>query len=153
MPSHPDDYRVIRSIAVTVSDVVLAYETNQSRRKHRAVIRLTPPFNGRMRARLHLVRDGDTYSATQPEPIHIDPEALVSAVPAYPHAEDTEAALRRDASTEYSLEEHYTRHRNAVSTWRTAVSGRVVETVTITGRHGPHTVDVKALGTESGNLE
>lgn len=153
MPSHPDDYRVIRSIAVTASDVVMAYETNQSRRPERAVIRLTPPFNGRMRARLHLVREGDLYPADQPPPIHIDPADLVGDVPALPHAEETEAELRRENPAKYSVEEHYRRHRAAVSTWRNSVSSGIVETVRITGRHGPHIVDVKALGKDSGTFE
>ncbi|WP_336359818.1 hypothetical protein [Haladaptatus sp. ZSTT2] len=150
MPSHPDDYRVVRSIAVTASDVVMAHEANQSRRDQRAVIRLTPPFNGRMRARLHLVREGDAYQPPEPAPLHIDPEALIDAAPPYPHAEDTETALRAESDTQYTVEEHYERHRAAVDAWRTAVLSRLKETVTLVGRHGQHTVDVKVLGDESG---
>ncbi|MFC6733292.1 hypothetical protein [Haladaptatus sp. DYSN1] len=153
MPSHPSDYRVIRSLAVTANDVVMAYETNRSRRDQQAVIRVTPPFNGRMRARLHLVRHGDTYDSASVEPLHIDPAALVTNPHAYPHATDTEAELRADPSTPYSVDAHYEYHRNAISAWRSAVSSRIGETVTLSGRHGPHTVLVKVLGKESGNVE
>ncbi|WP_338729451.1 hypothetical protein [Haladaptatus sp. DJG-WS-42] len=150
MPSHSDDYRVVRSIAVTASDVVMAYEANQSRRDQRAVIRLTPPFNGRMRARLHLVREGDAYQPPVPAPLHIDPEAFIDAAPPYPHAEDTEAAIRAESDTQYTVEAHYERHRSAVSAWREAVLSRLSKTVTLAGRHGQHTVDVKVLGNDSG---
>ena len=52
----PVNPTVIRSVAVTTADVVAALETNETTSK-RAVLRVLPPFNGRMRARLHLMSD------------------------------------------------------------------------------------------------
>ncbi|MFB6251790.1 MAG: hypothetical protein ABEI27_08930 [Halobellus sp.] len=51
----------IRSLAVTTTDVVDALEA-RVRRQRRIVLRVTPPFSGRMRARLHdagVVEDAD----------------------------------------------------------------------------------------------
>jgi len=158
-----DDPRVIRSIAVSREDVVAAFEYNR-RSEPRAVIRITPPFNGRMRARLHVDRGGSVSSAngtsrregrsrgepapTDAAPIHVDPADLVAVdrLPAYPDPADTEDALRADPDVEYTPERHYERHVEAVSRWREAVGDAILDAVVVETPAGPHRVEVKTLG-------
>lgn len=54
--SPPSDPTEIKSVAVKTDEVVQALELNQTSAK-RAVLRVTPPFSGRMRARVHVVQD------------------------------------------------------------------------------------------------
>ena len=133
-----DDPRVVRSIAVTADDVVAALEYDRTGDR-RAVLRITPPFNGRMRARLHVEFGGERTGA-----IHIDPTELVADErPAYPHPDETE---ERATSDEYSPERHYENHVEVVREWREAVKSAIVETVEIETAHGPHRIEVKRLG-------
>ncbi|GAA0258711.1 hypothetical protein [Halobaculum roseum] len=54
MPQSDDsDPAVIRQLAVTADDVLAALEA-RDRGRREAVLRITPPFSGRMRARLHV---------------------------------------------------------------------------------------------------
>src|SRR6056297_3579117 len=53
-----DEPSAIRSVAVTRADVVTALESNL-RSDGRTVLRVTPPFSGRMRARLHEMGTGE----------------------------------------------------------------------------------------------
>lgn len=134
------DPTVIRSVAVTVEDVVTALELNRSTPRE-AVLRVTPPFSGRMRARLHVVTVAD-----DDETIHIDPDTLVGpAAPAYPSAADTEKQLRTDPTETYTVERHHEHHVDALADWRRAVVDAIQETATI---HvpTPHDIDVTALG-------
>ncbi|MFC5365691.1 hypothetical protein [Salinirubrum litoreum] len=139
-----DDPRVIRSVAVTTADVVTALEAN-SRRDAGAVLRITPPFAPRMRARLHRAGGEGDYG-DGPRPIHVDPAALVRDRPPFPTPDDTEQALRADPDTEYSADRHRERHVERVEQWREAVRERVVESVTLSLVDGDHEVTVKALG-------
>ncbi len=78
---HPDP-RSISSIAVTSSDVVDAFVYTQTN-PGRAVIRVTPPFHGRMRARLHVyhVDDGAATGAIHLDPAHVLERSVVAAYP------------------------------------------------------------------------
>ncbi|WP_336135575.1 hypothetical protein [Natronomonas amylolytica] len=138
-----EDPSAIRAIAVTVDDVVAAIEANQ-RREAGAVLRVTPPFSGRMRARIH--RAGTEGDYGTPKPVHIQPSELVESVPAFPSADDTEDEIRADPETEYSRAEHRKRHEAAVDEWRAAVRERLRERVTIETPEGPHEVRVAPLG-------
>ncbi len=138
-----DHPHVIRSIAVTTSDVVAALEI-QTTSNRDAVLRITPPFNGRMRARLHVAQAGE-YTDT-PEPIHISPEGLVTAdAPSYPQAVDTEDELRADPELSYSVERHHEYHAERVRDWREALPAYIRETVTLETPEGRQTVTVKPL--------
>ena len=142
MPTSDDDPSVIRSIAVTAGDVVAALEHNRTRRDRRAVLRITPPFNGRMRARLH-VESGEEPGGS----IHLDPERLVAADrPSYPRAEETEDRVREELEGEYSTDRHYEIHVEAVREWREALKGAIVDEVDIDAPGGPHRIEVKRLG-------
>jgi len=139
-----EDPRVIHSIAVTTEDVVTALEANR-RSDAGAVLRITPPFAPRMRARLHRTGTGGD-SSDGPRPIYVDPAALFRAVPAFPTADDTERALRADPDTEYTAERHRERHVERVEAWRGTLRERVAESVRLSLPDGDHEVTVKPLG-------
>ncbi|VTT86045.1 unknown [Halorubrum sp. DM2] len=149
----------IRSIAVHREDVANALEATL-RSDREVVLRATPPFSGRMRARLHAL-DADATgeggsagsgsagsgsgesdaAADATEPLHVDPRALVAEVPPYPEVDDT-AAEHPDAD----LETRRKRHAAAVETWRETVRERVVSTVEIDVDGESRAVNVTALG-------
>jgi hypothetical protein len=138
-----DDPRRIRSIAVTTADVVAALEANV-RRDVGAVLRVTPPFNPRARARLHRAGGEGDYEGSDGRPLHVDPASLVADTPPYPSADDTEDELRR--RDEYTAERHRKQHVAAVEDWRDAVAESVVADLTLSTPDGDHVVEVKALG-------
>jgi hypothetical protein len=138
-----EDPSVVRSIAVTAADVVAALEANE-RRDASTVLRVTPPFSGRMRARLH--RTGTEGDYGTPEQLHIPPTKLVASVPTFPSADDTEDELRADPEVEYSAAEHRKRHEAAVEAWRETVRERIRDRITVETPDGPHEVDVTVLG-------
>ena len=131
------DPTAIRSIAVTADDVVTALEATR-RSDRRTVLRITPPFSGRMRARLHRPT-GDDENA-----VHVEAAALVSDPPPYPDPDETADRLR--AAGEYTTERHHDRHAAAVQEWRVAVREDVVDAVTLPTEAGPHRDEVKRLG-------
>jgi hypothetical protein len=139
--SEDDDPTVIRSLAVHASDVVAALEASEQGSE--TVLRVTPPFNGRMRARIHRVRsdgitdgrDGETGA------FHLHPDRLVDAdAPAYPRAVETEP------EGEYDVDAHHERHVAAVEEWRETVTDHLVETLELATPEGQHRVDVAVLG-------
>lgn len=153
MASGGDDPTTVRSIAVTAADVVAAYEaTHQTDRV--AVLRVAPPFSGRMRARLH-VRDAGSedeaadeaaFDRDGPSPVDISPGDLLASAPAYPHPDETENRLRADPDVEYTRERHRERHEAALAAWREAATDAIAETVVLETPAGPHEVDVTVLG-------
>lgn len=134
----------IRSIAVTRQDLVAALEMNRTS-EQRAVLRLTPPFSGRMRARLHVEQSGDYTD--EPEPIHVEPARLLASdAPSYPRPGETEDELRADPDRQYTVERHHEYHTAAVAEWRTAVPEAVKERVSLSVPGGEHEVSVTLLG-------
>jgi len=154
----------LRSIAVHRDDVATALEATL-RSDREVVLRVTPPFSGRMRARLHSVGPGsgsgpasesgseseptaeheggtESESTAEPSPLHVDPQSLVADAPPYPEVDQT-AADHPDTDVDTRRE----RHTEAVEAWRTAVRGSVVDTVSIEAGDGESIdVDVTALG-------
>ena len=138
------DPTVVHTVVVTADDLRSALETNRTSGEH-AVLRLTPPFSGRMRARLHVELD-DEYEQT-PEPIHVEPRQLVDdSLATYPRPADTEDELRADPEREYTVEAHREYHASAVEQWREQILDAVAPTATIETPTGPTTVDVSLLG-------
>ena len=133
----------IRALAVTVGDIVAALEANE-RRDAGAVLRVTPPFSGRMRARLHL--DGAESRYDDPSPIHIPPERFLETPPPFPSPDETEDELRADPDVAYSSERHREYHESAVEAWRERVRAALSERATIDTPDGPHTVRITPLG-------
>jgi len=138
-----EDPTVVHSLAVTADDVVTALEANQ-RRQAGAVLRVTPPFSGRMRARLHLAGAESDYG--EPAPLHVDPERLVESVPPLPTPDDAEDELRSDPDVEYAPEAHRRRHETALEEWRRAVREAITATATVETPAGPHDVEISRLG-------
>jgi hypothetical protein len=135
------DPTAVRSIAVTVQDLVAAVETNRTSSR-RAVLRLTPPFSGRMRARLHVEQADD-----DPRTVHVPPSRLLADdAPSYPRPAETEAALRATPGVEYTVERHRERHAEAVAEWRSRLPSAVRDRATIDTPAGPHAVAVTTLG-------
>ena len=137
----------IRSIAVHREDVANALEATL-RSDREVVLRATPPFSGRMRARLHALdaggnggHNGNGGSDDAPAPLHIDPRDLVADVPPYPEVDDTAAEL-----PDADLETRRERHAESVEAWRETVRERVGSTVEIEVDGGVRSVDVNALG-------
>ena len=146
----------IRSIAVHREDVATALEAT-IRTDRRVVLRITPPFSGRMRARIHEVTDGGLEGAgdgweggrddrrdgdgTDPAPIHVDPRSLVDDVPSYPEVDETTAAF-----PDADVETRHERHADAVDAWRETVRGSLVDRVSIEVDGTTHDVDVSVLG-------
>jgi hypothetical protein len=137
------DPTVVRSIAVTIADLVAAVEMNQTSGKH-AVLRVTPPFSGRMRARLHVERSGEYES--EPAPLHVEPDDLLEDPPSYPRPAETEDELREDPEETYTVERHHERHRAAVQEWRETIPNRVSNSVTLRTTDGDRDVSVTLLG-------
>lgn len=136
-----DDPTDIRSLAVTTEDVVTALESTLRASKP-AVLRVTPPFYGRMRARLHLA--GSEGPGGDGGAIHLGPTDLVDPVPAYPDPDQTEDELRQGG--EYTRERHRERHLEAVEAWRERVRSAIVESLALETADGTHDVEVKRLG-------
>jgi len=132
-----EDPGVIRSVAVTVEDVIAALEANRSLDRG-AVLRITPPFSGRMRARLHV---GDGAFKGETDPIHLDPDALVADVPAYPTADETATA---EASAD--LDSRRQRHTERLAVWRETVREKLRSEVTLDHPSGSVDVRLLALG-------
>lgn len=142
MAPSSSDPSVVRSVAVTVEDVVTALEMEQTSETP-AVLRLTPPFSPRMRARLHA---DDTEYTGEVQPVHIPPHRLVEDQPAYPRPAETEDALRNDPDEEYTVERHHERHKEAVDEWREAVAAAITEQAVVTIDGEPQEVSVATLG-------
>jgi hypothetical protein len=140
-----DDPTVVRSVAVTVDDVVTALEARR-RTGRRTWLRLTPPFSARMRARLHAA-DGSGDEAdgeAGPAPVLVPPARFVPDPPPYPDPDETADALR--AAGAYDPETHRERHADRVAGWREAVRGAVAAEVALPTPAGDHRVAVVRLG-------
>ncbi|MES3517741.1 MAG: hypothetical protein PPP58_08770 [Natronomonas sp.] len=138
-----DDPTTITVVAVTVEDVVAAIEANE-RRNAGAVLRVTPPFSGRMRARLHIAGAEQTYG--DPAPLHVPPGRMVESVPPFPTPDEVADELRSDPDETYSPERQRERYETALQSWRQAIEDGIAETATIDTPSGPHDVRIAALG-------
>lgn len=138
-----EDPAVIEVLAVTTDDVVTAVEANE-RRGAGAVLRVTPPFSGRMRARLHI--EGTERGYGDPAPLHVPPERFVESVPPFPHPDDTEDAIREAPGEPYTPERHRERHEAAVERWRELLAERLLDRTTIGTPDGGIEVRIAALG-------
>lgn len=144
MGSHVSDEHdptAIRSLAIHATDVVAALEASEQGAE--TVLRVTPPFDGRMRARIHRVGPDGTVDGPDEATgaLHVPPARLVDDdAPAYPRAVDTEPA------GEYDVEEHHERHVARVEAWREALPDHLVDSVALSTAEGPHRVEVAVLG-------
>jgi len=138
------DPTAVRVVIVRPDDLVAARQANVEG-DGSAALRMTPPFSGRMRARLH--REVDDDAGDDPGPVTVRPvDLLADDAPAFPHPDETEDELRADPDVEYSRERHHKRHVRAVGEWRASLSEHVVDRVTLDTAEGPHDVAVSLLG-------
>ena len=140
------DPRRVSTVAVTVDDAVTALEA--VRRSDRSVVlRVTPPFAGRMRARLHVEGSEGQYGYDgDAEPIHLSPERLVRTdTPPYPEVDATEDELR-GGDMAYSTAAHRDRHIAEVEAWRETVRDYLADAVTLDVDGESHRIEVAWLG-------
>ena len=139
MGADDHDPSTIRSLAVSPADDVNAYVYTQEN-PGQAVLRVTPPFHGRMRARLHVYRVDD---APLTGAVHVDPAAVLDdeVVADYPPLD--EELEHVDADEAKRLRK---RHAEAVEKWQSRARESLVETVSIETPEGSREVDVKPLG-------
>lgn len=124
-----DDATVIETVVVAATDLVAALESSARGPETDAVLRATPPFSGRMRARLHA---GPADPATDPPPVRIPPSDLVRPTcPDPPRPDGVADRLRAEDGTEYTLDRHRDRYRDALRQWRAAVPEHVVDSVAV----------------------
>jgi hypothetical protein len=142
----PEGPRRVEVLAVTTEDAVAALEACL-RRDADVVLRATPPYHARMRARLHRRDVAPGTGTDAAEGVVVDPRALFTGVPPFPTPDGTAADL--DPGEAYG-ESHRERHVAAVEAWRETVrESRVdVATVEAAGAAGgtAFAVDVAWLG-------
>ena len=145
-PSAEDgDPSAIRSIALSPDDAVNAYAYSREN-PGEAVLRMTPPFHGRMRARIHVYRVDDTELTGA---VHLSPADVIAddVVAAYPDLEskladaDTDADANPDAAGRIRE-----RHADAVADWQDRARDAIVDAVALETDDGLHRVAVKPLG-------
>ncbi|ELY47390.1 hypothetical protein [Natronorubrum sulfidifaciens] len=134
-----DDPTTIRSLALSPDDAASAYAYTQEN-PGEAVLRVTPPFHGRMRARLHVYQRDDTELTGA---IHIPPESVIASdvIDDYPRLE---AAL--EDATPDETDEIRKRHADAVEKWQARARESILEATTIDTDDGPQLVELKQIG-------
>lgn len=134
------DPSVLRSLAVSADDLLAALEAD-ARDGPRTVLRVTPPYSGRMRARLHVVHD----ESDDAETLHLPPRAFIDdGAPPYPTPDETADELRDRPDETYSVDRHHDYHKEQVEQWRADLFDHVAERVTVPGTE--HDVAVSLLG-------
>ncbi|ELY67536.1 hypothetical protein [Natrinema versiforme] len=140
--SGEDDPGAIRSIALSPDDAVDAFVYGRENPGD-AVLRVTPPFHGRMRARIHVYRVDDTELTGA---IHLSPTEIIAdeVVADYP---DLESALAdADAADPDATDRARDRHVEAVEEWQARAREAIVDSVALETDDGPHRVELKPLG-------
>lgn len=175
------DPTVIRTVAVRSDDAVTALESNRRTGSSRGddggrvILRVTPPFHGRMRARLHRATTADAPDAVRTDESgesgtasdasshrsgqRVAPgvgakahEGAVHVVPASlfesvpPYPTVDGTGDRLRARGTYSRERHRERHERSVAGWRRAVRRRRAAEATLDTTVGTHDVTLAWLG-------
>lgn len=141
--THSNDPTVVELVVVTAADLVTALESTRRTGNADTVLRMTPPFSGRMRARLHVHRGREPEDQT---PVALPAAAFVDdRCPAPPDPDGVEDALRADPTETYSVERHRERYRVALRQWRSSVPEYVRAEVQLPGRD--ETITISLLGT------
>ncbi|KDE59441.1 hypothetical protein EL22_21940 [Halostagnicola sp. A56] len=137
----------IRSLAVATEDVVdAAIYTREN--PGTAVLRVTPPFHGRMRARLHVFHDeGGRVSGA----IHLEPDDLLAeaVLEDYPSFDALSFDDRSEDDPGEDPDRIRKRRERALETWRERAADAILDTVVlgrVDGIDSGHRVDVKRLG-------
>lgn len=136
-----DDPAAIRSLAVSTADVVDAFVYTRENPGF-AVLRVTPPFHGRMRARIHVSHDADDRVS---DAIHVSPaDLLVDAVVAdFPTLERMADEVQDDDPDPERVRKA---RAEALEAWRERASGAIVDETVLETDRGRTCVEVKRLG-------
>lgn len=136
-PPTSSDPTVIEVLIARHDDVLTAIES-YNRGNKQTVLRVTPPFAVRMRARIHRILPNndpeislDSGEAT-PEPtspINISPVAFVDSTRPIPTVDDIEDQLRHTAA-DYSINQHHETYQAAIESWREDVAKNLCESIT-----------------------
>jgi hypothetical protein len=146
-----DNPSAIRSIALSPDDVVDAYAYSREN-PGEAVLRVTPPFHGRMRARIHVYRVDDTELTGA---VHLSPAEIIedNIVAEYPDLESTRANADADADDDpdeatdsEETDRIRERHAEAVEAWQERAREAIVQAVTLETGDCSHRVELKTLG-------
>lgn len=141
--ANSDDPAAVETVVVSAADLVAAFEASHRSRDAETVLRMTPPFSGRMRARVHVVQGERPDDG---RPVRIRAESLVEAAcPAPPEPDDVEDELRAAPTVTYTIDRHRERYRAALQEWRASVLDHVVEEATVPATGGNVTISI--LGT------
>lgn len=152
MARESPDPRTVDVVVVHADDVVAALAATAQGRE--TVLRVTPPFRRRQRARIHVPdradgRQSDDSSSAASEastdvgieastdaaPLLVPAAAFVDAdAPSFPRAPETEPTPAE--SPEYDVDEHFERHEDAVADWRETVREHFRDAVTVDGPSG-----------------
>jgi hypothetical protein len=134
------DPTALSVVAVTAEDAVAALEASRQGDGGLA-FRVTPPFHGRQRARIHRPSDADAYGV---RPVVVDPETLFVDPPAYPTADET--AATDPGGADYDPDAHHDRHVAALDDWRATLRDCRADRIEVATPAGPHEVRVAWLG-------
>ena len=134
-----DDPTAIRSLALSPADAADAYAYTQEN-PGEAVLRVTPPFHGRMRARIHVYHLDDTELTGA---VHVAPAAVIAddVVADYPTLE-TELEDVDPSETDRVRK----RHGEAVEAWQERAREAIVDEITLETDDGPHSIEIKRVG-------
>ncbi|SDJ44836.1 hypothetical protein [Natronorubrum texcoconense] len=134
-----DDPTAIRSLALSPADAADAYAYTREN-PGEAVLRVTPPFHGRMRARIHVYHLDDTELTGA---VHVAPQVVIAddVVDDYPTLE-TELEDVDPSETDRVRR----RHGEAVEAWQKRAREAIVDEVTLETDDGPHPVEIKRIG-------
>ena len=141
------DPAAIRSLAVSADDVANAFVYSREN-PGEAVLRVTPPFHGRMRARLHV--DHDPELDADDGAVRVDPGTLLAdaVVDDYPTLEAIEADLAAEAETgsdDLSPARIGEAHADALENWHDRAVESIVDAATLETPAGAVSVDVVRL--------
>jgi len=138
-----DDPAVVETVVVSATDLVAALEANQRSRSEDAVLRMTPPFSGRMRARLHVRQGTETEDQS---PVALPAAAFVQdSCPAPPEPDDVEDDLRAEPTETYTVDRHRERYEAALREWRASVPEYARSETPLPGTD--ETITISLLGT------
>ncbi|SFB87291.1 hypothetical protein SAMN05444422_102502 [Halobiforma haloterrestris] len=134
-----DDPSAIQSIAISPDDAVDAYVYTREN-PGEAVLRITPPFHGRMRARIHVYRVDDAHVTGA---VHVSAAEVIEddVLEEYPQLEG-ELESVDDAEAERLRK----RHAEAVEEWQERAAEAIVDAVALEVDGERREVEVKPLG-------
>lgn len=136
-PGSSPEIAAIRSIAVDAEAVADAFVYGREN-PGIAVLRVTPPFHGRMRARIHVFRDDPGPEAAYCRPEDLLPAEVVEAYPVGSGGDsepgDADESVPRNA------------HAGAIEDWRGRAERAIVDEATVERGDDRVRVEVRVLG-------